>query len=352
MSDQHYFAGLDAHHKSSTLCILDANGQEVKCLTLRGGGWGWDRVVQTLRNLDAPVCVCFEASLGYGTLYDRLATVCRRVVVAHPGRLRLIFRSKRKNDRVDAQKLAKLLYLDEVPPVHVPSVDVRGWRELVETRRRTIDKRTRAKNGLRALLRGLGITSPRSLWTRKGRAWLAELQLPTPIAQLRRAMLCEELDHLDKQVKLVTAELDRLAERHPGVKLLMTIPGIGPRTAEAFIAYVDDPHRFARTRRIGAYLGLIPNQDASGGVNRLGHITREGPATVRKLLTEASWRAVKSCPHLRSCFERITQGKPDRRKTALVATAHKLCRIMLAMLKSGECYRTPAEPATTRPLAA
>jgi transposase len=340
--NDNYHIGLDTHHRSSTLCILGANGQEVKTLTLRGGGGGWDRVLATLRGLDGPIALCYEASIGYGTLYDKLAKVCSKVVVAHPGRLRLIFRSKRKNDRVDARKLAKLLYLDEVPQVHVPSIDVRGWRELIETRRRTIDKRTRAKNGLRALLRGLGISSPTNLWTKKGRAWLEELELPTPTARLRREMLCEEIDHLDRQIVRITRELDRLASLHPGVALLMTIPGIGPRTAEAFLAYVDDPNRFAKTRRVGAYFGLVPSQDASGGVNRLGHITKEGPATVRKLLVEAGWRAVRCCPNLRGCFDRITAGKRDRRKTALVAVAHKLSRTMLAMLKSGEVYRVAA----------
>lgn len=343
MSDQLYYVGLDAHYRSSTLCILDGGGREVKTLTLRGG---WDRVCTTLRGLGGGVgggvSVCYEASIGYGTLHDRLCQFCQKVVVAHPGRLRLIFRSRRKNDRVDAAKLAKLLYLDEVPQVHVPSIDVRDWRALVETRRRTIDKRTRAKNGVRALLRGLGIRSPRSLWTKKGRAWLAELELPTPIARVRREMLCEEIDYLDRQSGVLTRELDRLAQVHPGVALLMTIPGIGPRTAEAFVAYVDDPNRFGRTRRIGAYLGLVPGQDASGGVNHLGRITKEGPATVRKLLVEASWRAIGSCPNLRSCFERLVGEKPERRKKALVAVAHKLSRTMLAMLRSGEVYRTAA----------
>ncbi|MFT3791877.1 MAG: hypothetical protein QM741_12550 [Rudaea sp.] len=71
-----------------------------------------------------------------GPIHDHLRTFCDHVVVAHPGRLRLISRAKRKNDRVDAEKLAKLLFLDEVPQIHVPSPDVRAWRELIEARHR------------------------------------------------------------------------------------------------------------------------------------------------------------------------------------------------------------------------
>jgi len=76
-----------------------------------------------------PFAVCFEASTGYGHLFERLQTIARRVVVAHPGQLRLIFRSKRKNDRVDAEKLAKLLFLDEVPPGRREDAAVCRWSD-------------------------------------------------------------------------------------------------------------------------------------------------------------------------------------------------------------------------------
>ena len=104
-----------------------------------------------------------------------------RVLVAHPGQLRLIYRSKDKNDRKDAERLAKLLYLGELPTVHVPSIDVRTWRELINCRSQVVAKRTRAKNAVRALLRSNGIAARRrtSLWTKDGMAWLRELTFPT-----------------------------------------------------------------------------------------------------------------------------------------------------------------------------
>src|SRR5690606_27573239 len=236
---------------TSTLCILDRDGREVKTLTVRGG---WDGIFPPLRKLKGSIAICYEASLGYGALHDRLAGVCRKIVVAHAGRLRLIFRSRKKNDRADAQKLARLLWLDEVPQVHVPRVEVRMRRELIEMRRRTVQKRTRAKNAIKALLRSLGIATPgRGLWSRKGLAWLAELPLAAPAAILRRELLMSELEHLNAQVKRLTAELDRLGQDDASVKLLMTIPGMGPRTAEAFMAYVDVPERFEKVNRIGSY---------------------------------------------------------------------------------------------------
>jgi transposase len=343
------YIGLDVHQLTSTYCVLDQHGKQLHTITVKGR---WPKLITQLQQLanQAKLVIAYEASLGYGTLYDQLQSFCQRVVVAHPGRLRLIFRSKRKNDRIDAQKIATLLFMDQLPQVHVPDLDVRAWRETIEFRTNLIHKRTRCKNGLRALLRSHAIASPRSLWTRAGLAWLAEVQLPTTQAALRRDILIEELEHLQRHVQRVTEELDRMAQRHPGVALLRTVHGIGPRTAEAFLAYVDDPHRFAKVRRIGAYLGLVPSQDSSASVNRLGHITRQGPATLRRLLVEASWRAIDKDAHLRETFERITAGKPERRKTALVAVSHKLARIMLAMLKSGCVYEPPMPREAERPV--
>jgi transposase len=270
------------------------------------------------------------------------------VAVAHPGQLRLIFRSKKKNDRVDAAKLAKLLYLGEVPAVHVPSVRVRAWRAMIEHRRRLIDKRTRTKNALRAILRSQAIAAPprRGLWTKAAVEWLGRVELPTPADALRRDMLLEELAHFDRQIARVTGELDRLAEGHAGVSLLRTIPGVGPRTAEAVAAYIDEPGRFRRNKCVGAYFGLIPSQDQSAGTNRLGHITREGPATVRKVLVESAWRATRCSRSVKAYFDRIAGGDRDRKKIALVATAHYLARVMLAMLKTGVAWEERLAGAT------
>ncbi len=120
-----WYVGMDVHLKSSSVCVLDEQGRRVVQKTIRGP---WPKLVEWLKDLEEPFAVCYEASSGYGPLHDRLARMAKRVEVAHPGHLRLIFRSKKKNDRVDAEKLAKLLYLGEVPTVHVPSPEVRAWR--------------------------------------------------------------------------------------------------------------------------------------------------------------------------------------------------------------------------------
>jgi hypothetical protein len=151
------------------------------------------------------------------------------------GHLRLIFRSKNKNDRNDAERLAKLLYLGETPTVHVPTQEVRTWRELITCRGQLIAKRTQAKNTLRSLLRSAGVVPPKhpSLWTKSGLKWLRQLELPTFSQQLKRDLLLEEIETLVRQVRRIEQELNRQARRTSAVEQLRTIPGVGPRTADA-----------------------------------------------------------------------------------------------------------------------
>jgi transposase len=331
------------------MCVLDEQGKTIKEHTVRGGP---DQVAAWIRGLGCPARACYEASLGYGMLHDALAAAGVQTQVAHPAHLRSIWQSKKKNDRIDAHKLATMLYLDRVPRVHVPSMPVREWRVLIEHRRRLVDKRTATKNGLRALLRSHAITAPkgRRLWFGPGKKWLGEVVFASPLAALRRDQLLEELEHFDRMIKTAEKTLDQIGDRHPGVALLRTMPGVGPRTSEAVVAYVDDPSRFGSTRRAASYFGLVPCLDQSAGVKRLGHITRQGPATVRKLLVEAAWQGIRHSPSLREMFDRIKGGRKEQTGRALVATARHMVEAMVAMLKSGqEWHEQEKEPPADQP---
>lgn len=332
-----FYVGLDIHSKHVAMCVLDQNGKvfrRAKFSTIH-------ETLSSLERLPDRFEVCYEASCGYGFYHDALRPVASRVVVAHPGHLRLIFRSKHKNDRHNAEKLAKLLFLGEVPAVHVPGVEVRSWRELITCRRHLVEKRTMAKNGLRALLRSVAVSPPRrpGLWTKAGTAWLRRLAWPTVTLALRRDLLLDEVDGFNQQIKRVEAELDRLADARPAVFQLMSIPGVGVRTAEAVVSFLDDPQRFPNSKAVGRYFGLVPKQDQSGSTNRLGHITKAGSATVRGFLTEAAWQAVHRSPTVRAYFERIRRDDPQRTKIALIATADYLVRVMYALLKHGELWQ-------------
>ena len=342
-----YYVGIDVHQKSSSVEILDCNGKLFKRQEVKGR---WPVLVEELAKVPKPFAVCYEASCGYGHLFEQFSKLSDRVKVAHPGGLAWIYKSKRKHNRVDASKLAKLLFLDEVPAVHVPSKQVRLWRQTVEFRQKLLRGRVVAKNQTRAFLRERGTAAPKNLWSAKGMAWLKGLELQDEGDAVRRDLLVEQIQESDAKIKRVEKYLDGIAATHAGVALVRTIPGIGPRTAEALAAYVDEAGRFSNLKSVGAYFGLIPCQDASSDKNRLGHITRDGPGTVRKLLCEAAWTAVRDSPTVKAYFERVMRGDPDRKKIALIATAHYLVRVAVSMLKSGECWResVKGDPGTVK----
>lgn len=336
------FIGMDVHKKTTSMCVYDNNGKKMMERTIRGY---WPKVVQAVKEVKerhGRTWVCFEASGGSGHLYDQLVRVVDRVFVAHPGKLRLISHSKRKNDRIDAEKLAKLLYVGMLPPVYVPNPEVRSWRRTIEHRERTVRKRTKVKNEIRSLLNTHGVIAPRGLWNKKGVAWLHELDLADDMAQFKLQNLLDELDFHQRRIRGVENLLHKFSKRNPAVALLMTIPGVGIRTAECLVAYIDDPRRFRNTGQVASYFGLVPRLDSTAGQDRLGHITKQGPPTARRLLVEASWFAVRKSDQVRGRFERIVADKPERRKIAVIAIAHYLLRVSLTMMRTGECWREAA----------
>ncbi len=338
--------GLDVHTATTSFYVMDPHGKKVREFGLRGPLPEAVAKVQELHKELGPVRICFEASTAAGWLRDQLQGPGRKVLVAHPGKVRLIFRAKRKNDRIDAQKLAMLNFLGQVPQAHIPSAARRQWRSLIEYRRRLVEKRACAKTRLRALLRSQAIQAPGSLWFKSGQEWLSKVDLGL-CQSLQRDQLMEELQQVREKIGQVEAVLKQLAAQEPAVGLLMTIPGVGIRTAEAVVAYIDDPRRFPRIKSVGCYFGMVPCEDTSVKT-RLGHITKEGPPTVRKYLTEATWQAIRRDATIRAYFQRIAREDPKRKKIALVATAHHLLRVMLAMLRTGEEWKAQHQPVDPR----
>lgn len=119
-----YHVGLDIHSTRIAICVLNETGQ----VTHRSQVRSVEEMLRILRELPERFEVSYEASCGYGHYHDLLRPLAERVLVAHPGHLRLIIRPKHKNDRNDAERLAKLLYLGETAIVHVPALEVRTWR--------------------------------------------------------------------------------------------------------------------------------------------------------------------------------------------------------------------------------
>jgi len=150
--------------------------------------------------------------------------------------------------------------------------------------------------------------------------------------------LLDQLVLYEGQIKHRTEKLNERLSHHAGGYLLQTIPGVGPRTAEAVLAYTDEVERFGRGKEYCSYFGMTPKLDESGSTRRLGHISKRGPSVVRWLIVESAWRAIKKNPSLLAFYERVRHGQDKRKKIAIVATARKILSIMRAMQMTGEVF--------------
>lgn len=267
-------------------------------------------------------------------------------------------KKRRKTDRDDALRLARLSALDMLATVHVPEATTRQWRTLIEYRQSLVARVTAVKNNLRAILDRQGLTLPGGHrgWTLNALAYLARLARPLEQVEsdeLWRGMIDQELSQLDDAsaaLERVQARLDALAAADLRVRRVQTIPGVGPRLAETIVAVIDDPHRFENKKQVGCYAGLTPRQFQSGDSDRQGRISAAGSRLLRSMLVEVSWLARQYNPWVAQVFDRVCRGSKTRRKIAIVACARRLLIRAWAMLRDGTAWcepKTPDAPAAT-----
>ena len=298
-----------------------------------------------------PDRVVIEVGSSAGWVGDVVRAHGAELEVANPTHQAWRWRNvKSKTDRMDALKLAQLSATGQLPTVHLPDPRVRQWRALLHYRHHQVRRRTSIKNRIRSILCAQGLSMPagQSAWTKAGletlRAMARAWEDVGP-ESLWRGALSEELaqyDQVSAAIARVEKKLDALAERDPRVALLRTIPGVGPRLAEAVVAILDDPHRFRKGKQVASYCGLVPRHFQSGTMDRQGRITGAGDRMLRALLVEVSWMALRSNAWARATFDRVYQGKKGRRKTAIVAVARRLVIRCWAMLRDHTAWSPPA----------
>jgi len=286
-----------------------------------------------------------------GWVHDLATTLGIRVAVANPAHEAWRWtRVKRKTDKDDALKLAKLTVLGQLPTAHMPSPQQRQRRRLVHHRRVLVDRRTAIKNQIRSIFSQQGLQLPA-----RGRAW-TKIGLQQIAAESRPLDQCESIDdlwrgrlhvelhlleQLSKQIEQVDAKLDAIGAQDPRVQLLQSVPGVGPRLAETVVAHLDDAKRFKSAGHVASYAGLVPKQIESGTMKRSGRITRRGPALLRSMLVEVAWMVYMRNDWARAFVQRISRGMKGRKNIAIVALARKLLVTLWAMLRDNAPWREP-----------
>jgi transposase len=339
------YIGFDIDSKKVVACVVQ-NGQKEMYSTIAADVPSMRKYLKRQKADGSRIHLTFEISGQAGFIHDSLIDCVDTITISNPSKMTWIYRTAKKNDRLDSRKQAILLSIGEIPAVHMPSVEVRQWRNMILHRRKLVNNVTEVKNKIRAVLKSQGFTRPMhrgSLWNRRNRGWLKTLYeakiSSTGLWCMNLYNSLEQLELLDGQVKRVTMYLDGYLSSQAGGGLLMSIPGVGPRTAEAVLAYTDDVRRFSSSKEYCSYFGLTPRLDESGTRRRLGHISKLGPSVVRWVLCESSWKVIRKSKALRAFYERVmSNGQSGRKKIAIVAVCRKLLSIMRAMMLTGEMF--------------
>jgi transposase len=286
-----------------------------------------------------------EATASYEWLVRLLEPLAQRVVLAHPGKLRIIAESTRKSDKIDARLLAEFLALDMVPLAYRPTPRQREHRVLVRQRcylqRRISGLRTK----IRRILSNYN-ADRRDLFTEEGLQYLAKVKL-SAADRFTVEQLLAEFEFQQVQFKAISVRLKEFAVQAPAAEaearqLLRSIPGVGPVTTEVVLSELADAGRFRSAKCATAYAGLVPGQRESAGKRKDLHIERNGSALLRWTLVEAAWQLVRRTGRWRTTFERLSAR--IGRKKSIVAIARRLLGVMMALLKSAQPYQHAYAP--------
>lgn len=330
-----YYVGLDVHKKTVSYSVKTAAGE-----TVAAGGVAATRAALTkwAEALPGPWIGALEATLFSAWIHDHLERYAAELQVAHPAMLKAIACAKKKNDRLDAEKICDLVRCDLLPACYMAPPAIRELRRVLRYRNLLVQQAVRLKNRISGVLMECGeqYVKDRLHGKRYFYELLDRLQ-DTPesaieLLAISRGML-ETFEDLERQ-------LLRGLERHPllaaRVELLRSIRGVGQVTALTWALEIAEPERFSSLGRAVSYCGLCAAQRESAGKQQRGPLSRQRNKHLQTVLIEAAKLAPRYNPELQAVHEReLARGSRNR---ATLAVARKLVAYLLAVDRAGEPF--------------
>lgn len=332
------FVGIDLAKKSMEVCILEDGEPVVRssCTTDTAGR------AQLGKRLKSDDTVAVEAcALAFVLARQLEREVGCKVLVLNPGKLAMIWQSTRKTDKEDARKLASLVQRypeEELPVVAVPDEREEQMRSTVSMKHYLVTLRTSLLNRLHTLYVQAGMTFVKKseIDSTAARERMAS-RLEGFLARFA-AVIGRELDATEEEIASLDKELREMVVNHELAPYVMSLPGVGPGVAAAFLAYVGDGKRFSSPAQVANYIGLVPRLDCSGETNRYGHITKEGCRAVRGVILQATWSLIR-CKEGRRLKEKFFLLSERRGRTrSAVALARRMVGLMWILVTRREFY--------------
>jgi transposase len=326
---------MDLGDKYSRLCLLDQDGAIVEESRVSTSSSALTRKFQRME----PHRIVIETGTHSNWVHDLLKSLGHEVVVANARKLRAISANERKCDEGDARILARLGRSDVrlLQPVDVRPAQVRADLSVFRTRDALVAARTMLVNSARGLAKSMGERLPSSSAASLHKKQLAP-SLEAALRPLTNALegIAASIRQCDKQLQLIAVT------RYPQAALLSQVNGVGPLTSLYLTLAIGDHRRFKDGRAVGAYFGIVPRRDQSGGRDPQLPISKCGDPMARKLLVQCAHYILGRFggdSDLRRFGTRLaTQGGKGAKRRAVVATARKLAVLLFALLRTGEVY--------------
>lgn len=332
----YHYVGLDVHKKTIAYCVKTADGDVVA-----------EGVIQATRRelcafadrLPRPWVGGMEATLFTGWIYDELKPHAHELQVGHSYMLKAICAAKKKNDRLDAAKLADAVRCGLMPTCHIAPPEIRELRRMLRYRNFLVRQAVCMKNKTAGLLMEVGAEYNKQKL--HGRRYFNDLldglaDTPESVKQMvAQTHACMELFE-SSQERLVAA-LKRRPELRERVERLMTIPGVGEITALTWALEVDDPHRFSNGAKAVSYCGLCSGENESAGKTRRGPISKQRNKHLQTILVEAAKLAPRWNTQLATAKEK-SLARGANKNEATIDVARKLVAYLLAVDKSGKTF--------------
>jgi transposase len=338
-SQQKLTIGLDLGDRSSYYCILDETGRVLVESRVSTSPKAMEMVFGAM----AQSRIALETGTHSPWVSRLLSRLGHEVIVAHARNVRLIGESRRKDDRLDAQTLARLARIDPqlLCPVKHRSAKAQADLTVIRARAGLVRARTALVNTARGLAKSYGQRlrgcNVRNMNPEKAEGLSPELQ-----AALQP--LLAALESLSERIAEYNERIEKLAqESYPQVALLKQVKGVGTLIALTFLLTLEDPHRFRKSRDVGCYLGLQPGRRNSGQSEPQMHISKEGDPYLRTLLVQGAQHILGPFgvdSDLRRWGLKLAErGGRNGKKRAIIATARKLAVLLHRLWVSGEVYQ-------------
>jgi transposase len=321
------YCGIDLGKKSSCFHIVDGERKTVTAGKLANNTLAIRKVFGNRDRLKIVV----EASCKAFWMADRLRELGHEVVVVDPGRTKAIGAARIKHDKLDARILAEFCQTGLLAAVDIPTQAQRMARLPFTSRDTLVRSRIVMTNSVQSILDGEGVELP-TKWVGGFSSVIRSAipRMPPAMVALVERLL-RGIDELSKLIDECDKEIEQVAENDPDIKLLRTVPGVGPLCAAAFVHVIRDPGRFKSSRVVGAYLGLVPSLYESGQTSVKGGITKHGNCQLRSLLHICATALMRTKRD--TALKRWAVGLSTRigRKKAKSAIARKLASVLWAI---------------------